>query len=296
MPHQIAGYVDRAGYRSELYSYSVQAVPGKDTIMGEGWKVDNFYRTGESETARWLPKEADEYETTYRLDLDGDGKTDEDVDTNRYDLKLTHAEHDGVVSVRMIPVSTDQGQKRLSVLVRRYVESISGAGHTTFSLDESEVVIEKRYAASIERESKATIAGLDAYVATIAIKNVDQLRMDPKTVGTKVEVVFAHMPFRYMRENSSRVEVEFPVVMVAAYFNRGNEFEEGLADFRGLLNRVVINGKTGASIDYGSNGPLTKETTQGELESKAVQGSGDAVVPQEELLPEDERSLNQESL
>lgn len=293
MPHQTAGYVDSAGYRSELYSYSVQALPGKDTIMGDGWKVDNFYQRGKLESARWLPKEAEEYETTYSLDLDGDGKTDEDVDTNRYDLKLTHAEHDGVVSIRMIPVSTDQGQKRLSVLVRRYMESIAGAGHTKYSLDDSEVVVEKRYAASIERESRATVAGLDAYVATIVIKNIDQLRMDPNTAGTKVEVVFAHMPFPYTRENSSRVEVEFPVVMLAAYYNRAHEFEEGLADFRSLLSRVAINGKTGASIDYGSNGRLIEEASHGEQESKAAQGSGEPVVSEEELVKDDEPSLNE---
>lgn len=247
--------------------------------MEDGWRVDNFYRRGDSQTAKWRPKKGEEYETTYSLDLDGDGESDEDLDTNRYDLKLTHAEHDGVVFLRMSPMSTDQGEKRLSVLVRRYVEGLSGAGYTRLAWEESDVVVEKRYAASVELESEATVAGRKAYAATIVVKNIDQVRLDPTTPGGKLEVVLAHMPFRYLEESPPHGEVEFPVVMVAVYYNRASEFDEGLPAFRGFLDRIVVDGKSGASVDYGAGRPPSDEGASGSPEAETLEDTEDVATP-----------------
>lgn len=263
-----SGSLTPTGYQHEEHDYGVRTTPGgDDRLMGSHWQVDNFY----GERDAWMPKDGPAYLTTYTLDRDGDGEFESEVEAYVYDLRYTHREHDGVVFLRSIPLSRTQKEKRLKVLMHRFIDDIAGAGYAVVTLSGKSRVEEKRFAPLIKKEGPAKLGGLEAYAASLEIKNLDQLKVDPNAKGELVEIVIAHAPFQYVPDRYDP-ENKYPVLLVAGYANGYSEFSEGWGDFRNFLSRIQINGKVGAAVNYPKPESSTakKETTN--TKEKAVDG------------------------
>jgi hypothetical protein len=258
-----SGALTASGFKHEMYPLEVPSTSSAG-IVGGYWQVDNFYtRNNINNRPTWTAKDGPAYLTSYRIDNDGDGEFESSVRANVYDLRFTHVQHDGVIFLRTVPISQNQQNKRLDVLLHRYVEGIAGAGYEVTALDDSTVdVVEKRFAATIVREGQATIGALPAYAATIDIKNLDQLRADPSAKGTSVELVLAHTSFSYVARRAGTTQMgaeiapqEFPVLLIAGYSNRHGDFAESLPEFRAFLSQIRLNGIAGASVTYPDASP-----------------------------------------
>jgi hypothetical protein len=234
------GSVTPQGYQHAKYAYSVGALPGGTLMSGE-WKLDNFYLKKE----KLIEKDAAEYVISYRLDKNGDGEFETQAKQHLFDLRFENLVHDGVIFLRTFPISTDLGQKKLSVLMHDYIEGIAGGGYEVVQLNsEEEIVIEKRYAASIDSQGPAELAGLPAYVATLSVANTEQLKVDPNARAQRVQLVLLHTRFVYTHGAKGH-EATFPVLLLAGYANQPDDFDAGLVDFQNLLNRVVLEGNRG---------------------------------------------------
>jgi hypothetical protein len=263
-----SGAISSSGYKHTTYPLTLPPSSSGAALLGDDWQLDNFYLQTNSVRTRWTPKDGPDYVTTYELDYDGDGKTDSKVKTDTYALRFTHQRHDGVIFLRAFPISTNQGAKRLDVLLHRYVDQMAGSGYVVTALSEGGLeFVERRFAATILREGPARVAGLEAYAATILVKNLDQLQADPNAKGREVEIVIAHTPFRYQatkpRTSNMGTSIpgeDFPVLMIAGYSNRHGDFPAAQADFRAFLSRLTISGITGASVPYPQIAPDTPPT------------------------------------
>jgi hypothetical protein len=85
---------------------------------------------------------------------------------------------------------------------------------------------------------------MPAYVATIDVANIDQIKLTPASRHTRVQLVVARTNFAYevsrMGEKST-----FPVLMMAGYANLPEDFDKDLDAFRRLLVRIDVEGKRG---------------------------------------------------
>src|SRR3954447_14488145 len=101
-PSATGGFDDK-GYQHAKYDYRVDATHSPDSaipkqnLLGNDWKIDNFYRNGSHSVA---PKETDSYVTKYGFDVNDDGKIDFFRDDYLYDLRFKHLKRDAVIWLR----------------------------------------------------------------------------------------------------------------------------------------------------------------------------------------------------
>lgn len=260
------GVITPDGYSHTEYHYQLAAEP-QGQLMPEGWKIDNYFE----KAGRLQPKDAPDYAIEYDLDRDGDGEFETRVKELRYDLRFRHSVHDGVVFLRTVPMSADLQSKKLSVLMERYVEGIAGAGYEVVQFYPGKtIVIEKRYAAAVVDKAPAKIAGLDAYVVTLDVANIDQLQVDANARSERVQLVLAHTNFTYKvtgNQEGKSVTTEFPVVLLVGYGNHPEEFDAGLQDFHDFLGRLVIDQKRGFEVQARESAPTQNAEAEGASET-----------------------------
>ena len=231
-------------FEQATYHYKVLA---PDATLGQGWLIDNFYTS--PRTGRLEPKTADIYLTKYELDLNGDGKVDLKTDAPTYDLRYTHRQRASVIWLRTFPLPKNLEETELRVLMRQFVDEIAGAGYEAVRLSpERSVVTERRYAAEIVDQSEARLAGLPAYVATIDVANVDQIKLTPSTRHTRVQVVIEHTPFGYTVSPPNIGQVTYPVLMMAGYSNLPEDFDQDVDTFRRFLGQIDVAGQHGFGV------------------------------------------------
>lgn len=235
--------VDASGYAHKKYDLKVKSLEN-DLLMPEGWELDSHYWKAKVGRDDLVPKEGDEYVIEYRFDLDGDGEFEFKADEYAFELRFEHLEHDGVIFLRAIPLSSNQEKKRLNVVLDRYLEQVAGAGYEVVQLGETHVLIEKRYAAALVSKEDARVAKREALAARIEVANLDRIKIDPNARKQQVELLLVKTDFSYSLRTHN-MEHEFPVLMVAGYANQPAEFEEGLPEFHDFLNRIQISGNSG---------------------------------------------------
>lgn len=235
------GAFDAQGYKNSEYGYRIA---GTEALLGDEWKLDNLYP---GMNKKLEVKKGDEYQTKYELDYDGDGATDRTVKAQLYDLRYKHLRRDALVWLRTFPLSNDLRGKDLRVLLQRYVDEVSGAGYEAVSLGPNTTVIrEKRFAANLLGRGSFTMAGQEAYEATFEVANVDEVAISPNARRTRVRIALVRTPYTYKVYGANNVvKVEYPVFMLAGYANLPEDFDKDEPAFRGLLERIEINEKTG---------------------------------------------------
>lgn len=235
------GTFDARGYVNGQYEYRVLA--GQGGVLGEHWLLDNFYMRRN----RLTPKDADPYQTEFELDVDGDGEGDTTREQPLYDLRYKHKQRDAIIWIRTFPVSQDLREKDLRVLMHRYVDRVAGAGYEAVQIHPNRSgVVERRFAPALLDEGAATLAGADAYEATIDVANVDRHQVDEGRREVRVRLVLVRPGFSMdVRSPSTGAPASFPVLLVAGYANLPDDFESDLPDFQALLNQISIRDRQG---------------------------------------------------
>lgn len=249
-PSATGGFDDK-GYQHAIYDYRVDATHPADAaipdenLLGNDWKIDNFYRTGHKGVA---PKETDGYLTKYGFDINDDGKIDFEKDDYLYDLRFKHLQRDAVIWLRTVPLSDELRNKELRVLVQRYVDEVSGAGFEAVKLDPTTTLLrEKRFGASVISRARLKLAEQEAYETTFDVANVDELAINPNARRTRVRIVLVRTPFIYATRGAHSGKHEFGVLMLLGYANLPEDFATDEKAFELLLDHTVIGGKRGAT-------------------------------------------------
>ncbi len=232
------GRFDASGFRHERYRYGVQAGPD-GAILSRDWRLDNFQQT----SRRTVPKSGPAYRSDVGFDTDGDGEIDQHVELNRYDLRYRHVRNRGSIWLSTIPLSTNLSQTDLRVLMRDYVDAVSGAGFVGVNFGGTVVAgIERRFATRILDSQVITVHGLPGFAATVEVANVDQMQLSPDSRWERARVVLIRTPFEYAPPRSLTTvrDTHYPVVMLVGYTNLPEDFDAGLPDFVRFVNQIVF--------------------------------------------------------
>jgi len=234
------GAFDARGYVNEKREYRV--VGSESALLGDDWQLDNYYQ---KPGGHWIQKDADDYLANYELDLDGDGKFDKTYRTYLYDLRWKHRKHNAVIWLRTFPISKDLRDRDLRVLMQGYIDEVAGAGYERVNIQSSNVsVLEKRFAAAQLDQGTARVAGLEAFVSTVDVVNVDQERVTPGQNRTRVRLVLLRMPFE-INPFPNWGGGTLPVLMIAGYANFPSDFDGELTGFERLLGSIEVRTRQG---------------------------------------------------
>jgi hypothetical protein len=225
-------------YRNHTFPYVVgYADPAHRNVMGTDWRLDNFVvnRDGLPSSA----KSGDAYRASWSFDLDGDGTADWTCDVPLYDLRFEHRRDGGVVWLRTFPVSDSLSQKELRLLAHDYVDEVAGGSYFAVNLAGHAIVQDVRFATVVLAEEPTTVGGLAAYRVTFDVANVDQLRLDPNSRAARVIVVIVRPPYVVVAQSRSS-RARLTTLMVIGYANAPEYFDAHVAEFDGLLSRLVL--------------------------------------------------------
>ncbi len=248
------------GYKHAKYDYAVQPLAGTPSLLPEDWAIDNLYvgRGGDLEA-----KDSGDYTTKYRLDTNGDGKTDVTRKEYTYDLRYVHRVHSGVVWLRTVPTPEIDRDRALRVLMQDYLDRIAGGSYELVGFDEDQHIVEKRFATELLARGEGTIADVPAYAAEFAVANIDQLQVTHDARRMRVKLVLIRPGFAY--EVADRYEgdnnVAFPVLLIAGFASQPEDYASGVADFDEFVSRVKLNGQAGMALKLEPEGGARTDAT-----------------------------------
>lgn len=238
------GVISADGYRHATYPYGVIHELG-DQLLPPVWLLDNYYL----DRRVIKPKAAPEYMIGFHLDTNNDGVVDEIEQGYRYDLSFVNQRTSAQIYVRTVPQSYEVANLSLDVVARRFTDSLAGGDFvvvefgTVRGLVNAQLVETKRYVTTMESGSPATMAGVEAYEATIAIRNAAQVQGQVDRPDERRRVVFCRPGFAFQPKRSSKVQ--YPVLLIASYQALPEKFEEGLPDFERFLDAIAFAGRIG---------------------------------------------------
>jgi len=236
------GRVEFGNYRSKYEGLVVvgQGAPASAGLMPKGWKLDNFYGSPTPDEA----KSTDDYMTTYVLDADGNGTYELRLEKFLYELRFVNLLDDGIIWLRVIPVSADLAEMSLPVLIDAYVDSMSGGRFDAAWVDRNHTAgREKHYASVLTSTQPCQLGGVDCQLATIDLADVDQVKLSPTKRYRKLQVLIARAPLEFSVRGHA-----LPTYLVAGYSNQPARFDADWPEFRDFLGRIVLREHRGFAL------------------------------------------------
>jgi hypothetical protein len=262
------GNFDEKGYAHPRYGYTVDYTdPRSKSFISADWRLDNYFMRQDTLEM----KTGDNYQHDIKLDQDGNGEYETTEKTFIYDLALEHTRFEQEIWVRTPPISKTNRNKDLDVLMRQYIESVSGAGYEAVSLTQDRTVIvqSRRFATVLVAKSRLNLGGHEALAVVFDVANVDQVTVTPTDRIKRVAMIFVKTPFGFSATqygdgySGDTVDSAFPVLMVLAYASHPDDFASGLADFERLVCQVVIRSVASRSSFDKSFTPLEARSNPG---------------------------------
>ena len=223
----------QGAFHHAVHPYRVVHADGTELAPGSDWVLDNYQLDEAGQPVS--PKTGPKYEHTIELDSDGDGASDVSEQLASYDLLFRSRKTDGRIWLRSPPIGTDLRQTELRILARKYVESIADGGAILVDLEGGKITVEPRYAVKVVSVAEGTLDGHPAFETTFDLATMGEAQLDPNAVSERVRVVIMRAPFRYEAKG-----VHFPVLLMAGYSNRPEDFERELPAFEHVLARIQL--------------------------------------------------------
>jgi hypothetical protein len=220
-------------FHHPVHTYRVLHAEGGQLAPSVDWSLDNYQLDDAGQPVK--PKSGPDYEHTLELDSDDDGTTDVSKTVASYDLLFRNRKTDGRIWVRSPPIGLELRNTELRLLARKYVESIAGGGAVSVDLRAGKVTIEPRYAIKYVSVAEATLDDHPAIEATFDMATLEQATVDPNVASERVRVVVVRPSFHFRAS-----DVDFPVLFLAGYSNRPEDFERELPAFDQLLDRIQL--------------------------------------------------------
>jgi len=100
----------------------------------------------------------DQHTSQASFDADGNGVSELSLEKFLYELRFVSLRDDGIIWLRVIPVSADLAEMSLPVLIDAYVDSMSGGRFDAAWVDRNHTTgREKHYASVLTAPRRATI-------------------------------------------------------------------------------------------------------------------------------------------
>lgn len=228
---KVGSFSERA-FVAERVPYYVELQPD-GSILGGDWVIENL----QSGQGTRVSKLGPEYESAHAFDIDGDGRFEKSVKLARYDLLLRHRRTRATIWLSVFPISQQLADADADVLLREYIEAVSGAGSFTITLADGSTVSvvskERRFATRQLDMTPLTVQGQRAAGATFELANVDQLQLNQNSRWSRGRVLLIRTD-----ANWNELSESWPVVMLAGYEHVPDRFDEHSQDFTSFLSRL----------------------------------------------------------
>lgn len=228
------------GYHYTRHEYLVRySNPAEKSFLGPYWRLDSHHFVD----GKLVFKTGGAYRGTTYVDWDGDGKM-ESRKTRFFGLKFRHRETAATIWVSTWDVPKRERRTLLDVYLGNYVESLSGTEYRPFASAVSmSAVAEKKFATTVSDRQEIVVAGKKALAATITVANLDQLRMNPDHIYSKIRIVLLRT--RGTVGGAYDDGLVFGtyrgyVLMAIGYASAPEFFERGLPDFDTFLSQIEI--------------------------------------------------------
>lgn len=202
-------------------------------LLERAWRLDNF-------DGDLRAKTTGRYLNVQPLDLNGDGVGDVRRRDPTYDLRFENRQDRGVIWISTLAVERDMWDKKPEAILDGLLESASGPDYETVFTGKTAQRggSEHRYLAQVIGSEPVVVGGangINALRARIELTIADQAELDPDAGKVQLCVVLGMT--RYSQVVS---KAELPVLFLAAYANRPNDFDGGIAAFDGLVSRLTM--------------------------------------------------------
>ena len=186
------GTFDSSGFvRRDVGLFVPYANPATQSLVEGDWGIDNYYVARGGAVKE---KTGKGWEAFREFDWNNDGTIDrsERKEEPIYDLRFRHARDNGVIWVKVHPVHPSHAQKKLTVALNNYADSLAGtalfAQASLFLLESS---VERQHTTFLVDQGPLLIDGHDGYAGTIELAEVSKLQQDPEHRDSKVRIVFS---------------------------------------------------------------------------------------------------------
>ncbi|GEM_PF-1551345 len=139
-----------------------------------------------------------------------------------------------------MPVSSADREKTLDVVLRGYVERMASSevSFITLGPTTTRVTAQLSRTATVRHSQPLVLGGREALLATVDVVDVNQLKVDPDTERTRVQLVFVKTG--YEAEIVRYEERGLPVIMVVALVTPASQTKDALPDFASLLSSLEL--------------------------------------------------------
>jgi hypothetical protein len=228
------------GFAKALYGWRLPYDDAaKHRLAPEPWRLANWT---ENTPGHFEQKVGPDDVAEFEVDDNGDGKIEgwEKREEPLFDLELVNDEDDSLVWIKTRAISPAAARRRLDLVARDYLESLSGTG--TFSqLDifGRERARTRRLTTLVRDVRETHLGGHRAIAASADIADADDLRLNPKARLGQLRIVVARIG--YLAPKSSHDEPPpWPVV--------GSSFKKTAVLVIGAFTSVGDDGNGKASL------------------------------------------------
>lgn len=215
----------------------------KEQFVDDAWRIDNFYR---GTSGSWNRKHGTDYYGLRLVEDEHHGRVRQEK-AHFFDLKLNHAETNGVIWVQTFKLPSKHKATKLEVLLTNYVNSLSGSGlyleGNIYGLRQIKV---KKYAARVRQKRWIRVHHYNALRAKIDIVDLDRAKVFSKDATKSVDVVLLRFWWTSTKDVQSRrnpvlwrlTRIHHPMMLVVGYKNAAAYFEKQRADFQAFLQQI----------------------------------------------------------
>jgi len=233
----LIGTRDSDGFTSASYPLHVS---GRSSAFdGQLWTLENVQPTGK--TGELVSKLGENYERTVTFDTDGNGSYETVRRLWNDELSLRHRRSNALMSLSVLPMDQNMAETDMDVLVRNYVDAVSGGGSVSVNIGAgARASKERRFATRILDSAVFTVDGEPAAGATFEVANVDQLELSKEARWERAQVVLIRAPWRTVAGVERKST--WPTLIRALYSSRSESFEAHEGDFADFVRAIDFAG------------------------------------------------------
>jgi hypothetical protein len=234
-------------FHGEKSQYKVRYLDaGKQSLLPAQWRLMNFSVDSKGRPEFML--RGDAYRSKIKVETEnGTGLLGEII---THDLKFSHAQSEGFLWLRVLPLPNRIVHKSLKVVAQEWANGLTGTAldfsfgsGSAPSKNVSVGVDSQRVATTILTSQPREIAGHKAHEVLFDMVNMDQLEMNPNAPRTRVRAVFIQAPVTKKTPPPGEyadVSAEFAACLFVGYANSAESFDRLTPAFDDFLSRLEI--------------------------------------------------------
>ena len=221
-------------YHHPEYGYGLLEAPESPAVLlGGGWHADSL-----ALAAGPVSGSDSNAKLTQHYDWNDDGETDHTEEMNRYELHLVH-DNGAEVFIRAVPVPASLEGKRPSELALAYMQAITRDGDMAARFSPADLPTKSgnKIEAGLIGEGSCSVSGVEAYRLELTAQ-----RTEPAPPGPQKRARLIIVRPGYHHKVVGAEDRKVPVMLVAAYTNLPEKFDEQEEDFNRFLGQWVLGG------------------------------------------------------